>query len=171
MAAVASAALSADLACSGAAGLPVKWPWSNVEAAGAVAPSCVASPLLACIDAHGAGHAYAVEVDEVCLETDYGAAGLGPDHFAPSYAPCGDRVLGTPEMPTVGSLGHYDGVCKPCAFASKKGCGSGMDCKFCHLCTEGEKKRRKKEKHAVRRDLHSTCARGGWSGIHVGEGW
>lgn len=51
------------------------------------------------------------------------------------------------DLPTVGSRGHYSGVCKPCAFVFKPdqgGCKSGTLCQFCHLCGPGEKKRRKK---------------------------
>jgi len=59
-----------------------------------------------------------------------------------------ENRVGTPEMPTVGSLGHHLGTCKPCAFLFTKGCGSGVDCKYCHLCPPGEKKRRQKIKHA-----------------------
>lgn len=59
--------------------------------------------------------------------------------------------LGSPEMPTLGSLGHFLMKCKPCAFIFKSGCESGVECKFCHLCEPGEKKRRKKENKAIRR--------------------
>eukprot|EP00929_Paragymnodinium_shiwhaense_P018878 TRINITY_DN13053_c0_g1_i1.p2 TRINITY_DN13053_c0_g1~~TRINITY_DN13053_c0_g1_i1.p2 ORF type:complete len:282 (-),score=39.57 TRINITY_DN13053_c0_g1_i1:678-1523(-) len=56
--------------------------------------------------------------------------------------------LGTHDFPTVGSMGHYLGQCKPCAFAHdpNAGCNSGKGCSFCHLCAPGEKKRRRKEK-------------------------
>lgn len=68
--------------------------------------------------------------------------------------------LGTPEVPTVGSLGHYLGTCKPCAFLFTKGCGSGVDCTFCHLCPPGEKKRRQKIKHASVKMTANLAARG-----------
>lgn len=48
--------------------------------------------------------------------------------------------------PTLGSVQHQAGTCKPCAFANTKGCKDGTACMFCHLCEPGEKKRRKKEK-------------------------
>lgn len=48
--------------------------------------------------------------------------------------------------PTMGSLGHYLQSCKPCAFVNTKGCKDGSNCRFCHLCEPGEKKRRKKAK-------------------------
>jgi len=68
--------------------------------------------------------------------------------------------LGTPEVPTVGSLGHYLGTCKPCAFLFTKGCGSGVDCTFCHLCPPGEKKRRQKIKHAAVKMTANLAASG-----------
>lgn len=61
--------------------------------------------------------------------------------------------VGTPEVPTVGSKGHFLGDCKPCAFFYTKGCGNGTECTFCHLCPAGEKQRRKKEKLAMHRDM------------------
>eukprot|EP00933_Yihiella_yeosuensis_P038684 TRINITY_DN32612_c0_g1_i2.p1 TRINITY_DN32612_c0_g1~~TRINITY_DN32612_c0_g1_i2.p1 ORF type:complete len:229 (+),score=49.59 TRINITY_DN32612_c0_g1_i2:159-845(+) len=54
-------------------------------------------------------------------------------------------------LPSIGSAGHEDGNCKPCAFLFKDGCQSGHDCQFCHLCEEGEKRRRKKESKMRRR--------------------
>jgi len=60
--------------------------------------------------------------------------------------------IGSLECPSAGSKGHSAGFCKPCAFAMK-GCASGKDCNFCHLCEPGEKKRRKKEKKEVIREV------------------
>ncbi|CAK0862186.1 unnamed protein product [Prorocentrum cordatum] len=48
-------------------------------------------------------------------------------------------------LPSRGSAGHSTGFCKPCAFYATKGCGNGAQCKFCHLCDAGEKKRRRKD--------------------------
>jgi hypothetical protein len=53
-------------------------------------------------------------------------------------------------IPTKGSVGHYVGKCKPCAFVFKGGCESGVLCEFCHLCPPGEKIRRKKERNNKR---------------------
>jgi len=50
---------------------------------------------------------------------------------------------------TVGSADHRLGTCKPCAFFHTKGCGTGQNCTFCHLCAPGEKKRRQKVKRAA----------------------
>lgn len=44
-----------------------------------------------------------------------------------------------------GAEGHETGDCRPCAFILK-GCVSGTDCTFCHLCDPGERLRRKREK-------------------------
>jgi hypothetical protein len=65
----------------------------------------------------------------------------------------------SPGVPTKGSAGHMLGKCKPCAFVFKDGCESGVNCEFCHICTPGEKKRRKKERRSVRhyeREIRAT---------------
>lgn len=59
-----------------------------------------------------------------------------------------DPKINLEELPSMGSLGHDIGDCKPCAFFNTKGCGNGASCKFCHLCDAGEKKRRLKMKKA-----------------------
>lgn len=60
--------------------------------------------------------------------------------------------IGSLEMPSVGSVGHWDGECKPCAFMAR-GCSSGVNCPFCHLCDMNEKKRRRKDKISFMREL------------------
>uniref|UniRef100_A0A7S1Q7W5 C3H1-type domain-containing protein n=1 Tax=Alexandrium catenella TaxID=2925 RepID=A0A7S1Q7W5_ALECA len=55
----------------------------------------------------------------------------------------GAPLVGSPDVPTMGSAGHWYGTCKPCAFAFK-GCQNGAACLFCHLCLPGEKQRRRK---------------------------
>lgn len=52
------------------------------------------------------------------------------------------------ELPSLGSGAHAAHRCKPCAFVHTKGCASGAQCQFCHLCGPGEKQRRQKEKRA-----------------------
>jgi hypothetical protein len=66
-------------------------------------------------------------------------------------APPAGPAPGSVELPSVGSVGHAKGRCKPCAFLHVKGCENGAVCRFCHLCEAGEKKRRAKEKLASRR--------------------
>lgn len=61
--------------------------------------------------------------------------------------------LGSAEWPTIGSMAHYYGTCRPCAFTFK-GCGNGMHCPFCHLCDKRETYRRKQTKAAMYRYLH-----------------
>lgn len=61
------------------------------------------------------------------------------------------RLIGTAWCPTMGSSRHALGTCKPCAFVFKDGCNNGVECQFCHLCCEGEKRRRKREAKARRR--------------------
>eukprot|EP00404_Azadinium_spinosum_P016406 CAMPEP_0180528206 /NCGR_PEP_ID=MMETSP1036_2-20121128/60659_1 /TAXON_ID=632150 /ORGANISM="Azadinium spinosum, Strain 3D9" /LENGTH=235 /DNA_ID=CAMNT_0022541719 /DNA_START=36 /DNA_END=740 /DNA_ORIENTATION=- len=52
-------------------------------------------------------------------------------------------------LPSLGSKGHFLGICKPCAFVFKRGCENGSNCEFCHLCPPGTKKFRKREHKAV----------------------
>lgn len=61
-------------------------------------------------------------------------------------------VLG---VPSVGSAGHYVGMCQPCDFVHRGSCRTGVACKFCHLCGPEENKRRKKEKRKVVRAMVS----------------
>jgi hypothetical protein len=61
--------------------------------------------------------------------------------------------LGSQELSTLGSAGHFSGHCKPCAFFYTKGCESGTQCLFCHLCPPDEKRRRQKDKHAAFREM------------------
>mmetsp|Transcript_118770 Transcript_118770/g.378802 ORF Transcript_118770/g.378802 Transcript_118770/m.378802 type:complete len:348 (+) Transcript_118770:104-1147(+) len=75
-----------------------------------------------------------------------------------------DFQAGPPgEFPTEGSKGHQFRVCKPCAFVNTKGCKDGVECKFCHLCGPGEKKRRKKERTTFWRNLNGNII-SGWQG-------
>jgi ferredoxin len=54
--------------------------------------------------------------------------------------------LGSPELPTKGSVAHPLAQCTPCGFFHKGGCYHGVNCKFCHLCVPSEIKQRKKQK-------------------------
>jgi len=61
------------------------------------------------------------------------------------------------ELPSIGSLCHGQGCCKPCGFVHhKNGCSAGVSCSFCHLCPPGtiERQREKKRQlvRAARRD-------------------
>jgi len=50
---------------------------------------------------------------------------------------------------SVGSVNHYMGGCKPCAwFWRPQGCSNGQDCRHCHLCPQGELRARRKSKEA-----------------------
>lgn len=70
------------------------------------------------------------------------AAAVAPPPPPPPTGP----APGSLELPSLGSLGHSVGDCRPCAFLHTKGCSSGPACKFCHLCGPGERKRRLREK-------------------------
>jgi len=73
------------------------------------------------------------------------AAAAGPPPPPPGPAP------GTAELPSVGSVGHFDGSCRPCAFVHAGRCQHGPACSFCHLCGPEERKRRRKDKLEARR--------------------
>lgn len=53
--------------------------------------------------------------------------------------------VGSAQCQSVGSADHFRGKCRPCAFFHNRGCESGKNCKFCHLCPAGEKKRRQRD--------------------------
>jgi len=89
-------------------------------------------------------------------------AAVPADNFlSPQQEPCIIRlsnvlqgpVLGSNELPTVGSEGHHMGACKPCAFYYTKGCGNGTQCSFCHLCPPEEKRMRQKDKKEAFREM------------------
>lgn len=98
-----------------------------------------------------------VAVDSFALPVD---ASETPDQGTPQVlclaGALGEPVLGSSELPTVGSAGHKWGACKPCAFLYKRGCENGVECSFCHLCDSGEKKRRQKEKVARLKEMRGT---------------
>jgi len=57
-----------------------------------------------------------------------------------------------PNTPSHGSVAHAAGTCKPCAwFWKPSGCQNAQNCAYCHICSEGELKSRKKSKHAAMR--------------------
>jgi len=101
---------------------------------------------------------FSVHPDGIVAPTDEAQSGMqcqapqiGQTHVLNLENALVEPVLGSPEFPTLGSAKHHLGICKPCAFSNAIGCGSGVECKFCHLCEPGEKKRRRKERTAGRR--------------------
>jgi len=44
-----------------------------------------------------------------------------------------------------GSAMHNSGNCRPCGFYFKGKCKEANECKYCHLCTKGDVRRRNKE--------------------------
>jgi hypothetical protein len=109
----------------------------------------------------GVTFAKTVELDErldgwsECSTADATASTpASPGEPEPAYVTELSEVNAEPKLPTLealpslGSVTHATGNCKPCAFLNTKGCANGADCTFCHLCERGEKKRRFKEKKA-----------------------
>lgn len=63
--------------------------------------------------------------------------------------------LGTPALPSIGSLLHHKRDCKPCTFFHTRGCENAEDCQFCHLCGPGEKKKKRlRQQRACKRDAN-----------------
>lgn len=82
-----------------------------------------------------------------------------PNWFSESVMPLttANVLSGLPNgLPTIGSEAHQYGECKPCAYASIKGCKNGAQCQFCHLCPPGELKRRQKAKRSNQRALQRS---------------
>merc|ERR1712113_22125 len=76
---------------------------------------------------------------------------LDDHHFDAISQHVEQPISGTVSGPlsTPGSVEHGTGKCSPCAWYWKaRGCASGVQCDYCHLCPEGELKRRKKIKIA-----------------------
>lgn len=73
------------------------------------------------------------------------SGGKGGEQFAPGGGNGAGASQGS-------SLHDGSNRCSPCAWVWKpKGCASGAECNYCHLCPEGELKRRKKAKIAALR--------------------
>jgi len=71
-----------------------------------------------------------------------------------------------PQPHSTGSVVHFQGSCKPCAFFWKVvGCKYGTECEFCHLCDADERKRRNKDKRMAMHALQS----GGRSHVMGGQ--
>lgn len=64
------------------------------------------------------------------------------------------------ELPSIGSKGHAEGLCKRCAFFSKGRCQNGRDCSHCHYNHEERKRYRKRgqRSHDTRAEVPATEA-------------
>jgi len=58
-------------------------------------------------------------------------------------------TTGSATCPSLGSAGHFLGLCKPCDFFHRDRCTNDAACKFCHLCGPEEGRRRRKQKQAM----------------------
>lgn len=83
-----------------------------------------------------------------------------PAEMAPMNAPVirlaeavAPPELGTPALPSIGSLLHHSRQCKPCTFFHTRGCENADNCKFCHLCGPGEKKKRLRAERSGKREM------------------
>lgn len=83
------------------------------------------------------------------------------DELSDFSLPTKSVSVGTSALPSAGAAAHSTGACKPCAwFWKPAGCRWGVECGHCHLCPEGELRRRKKERQTEMKELKasfSTC--------------
>jgi hypothetical protein len=87
-----------------------------------------------------------------CIEVE--AAEHDDDDELPLKSKSLPAVMGeiSEDCPSVGSALHCSGDCTPCAwFWKADSCNNGKDCRYCHLCPDGELKKRKKAKVAQMR--------------------
>eukprot|EP00443_Scrippsiella_acuminata_P092113 CAMPEP_0115474046 /NCGR_PEP_ID=MMETSP0271-20121206/53890_1 /TAXON_ID=71861 /ORGANISM="Scrippsiella trochoidea, Strain CCMP3099" /LENGTH=322 /DNA_ID=CAMNT_0002901357 /DNA_START=7 /DNA_END=973 /DNA_ORIENTATION=+ len=60
-------------------------------------------------------------------------------------------LLRTPNCPSVGSVGHQLGLCRPCDFFHRSRCVRDADCKYCHLCGPEESRQRKRQNRNLKK--------------------
>lgn len=134
----------------------LSWPPGGPPAPSAVAAAVAAAAAAAAAIQAAAGLAAMAAAASPSGAT--GAAAAAATRRLELAEVLGHQVIPEPEVgsadcPTVGSEAHRTGTCKPCAFLYTKGCMNGVECTFCHLCDEGEKKRRQKERKEHKRRL------------------
>jgi len=55
------------------------------------------------------------------------------------------------KLPSVGSVNHFKGTCRPCCFKLRQRCSLGMKCKHCHFSHEKFQRPGKKTRDRMRR--------------------
>lgn len=71
-----------------------------------------------------------------------------------SLGPCSESLVDEFgfEVPSIGSLQHHAGFCRPCDFVGRGGsCRVGVDCAYCHICGPTENRRRKRIRQKLMR--------------------
>lgn len=92
-----------------------------------------------------------------CLGLEETEGGQPQQKLQPSIPAAGGSALlaeltAPPNTPSHGSVAHAAGTCKPCAwFWKPSGCQNAANCAYCHICSDGELKARKKSKHMAMR--------------------
>lgn len=97
--------------------------------------------------------------DDTEAEDEAVVAAVNPEeHVFYAVETCQPRLsrvtleLSTALLPSVGSALHGCGGCTACAwFWKPQGCANGEDCPYCHLCPQGEIRRRRKMKNTALR--------------------
>jgi len=72
-------------------------------------------------------------------------------HTVSAQAPQAPQVFR--QSRSIGSQGHDEGLCNPCAWLWKNGCARGAKCGYCHLCGDGELKARRKLKTKLLKNI------------------
>jgi len=97
-------------------------------------------------DDDAASTASGASSDQVSLPSSPGASEMASLPSSPAKVHP-NAALVTPEsladLPSLGSFGHFAGLCSRCCFHAKGRCQNGKDCRFCHF--EHEKRQRKKK--------------------------
>jgi len=71
---------------------------------------------------------------------DQRMADVNPEQFLPEGIRLSD--IAAQGLPSIGSIWHRDGICKPCVFMYNGICLKGTRCQFCHLSHNAEQVRR-----------------------------
>lgn len=96
---------------------------------------------------NGGIHAVAAEFVEIPATVESSPNASVPETQPKHGVPLGPTDVS--EACVLGSEGHSLGRCNPCAFLHTKGCTKGTSCRFCHLCTPGALKERKRQRRAA----------------------
>lgn len=88
------------------------------------------------------------------IESSWQNTSSAQSSFQPS--PSGGAIVES-SLPSIGSVDHFDGHCKPCGFLFKGGCTQGPECRFCHLCEPGTIEEKRRRKRRMVRSKHAAA--------------
>jgi len=89
---------------------------------------------------------------ELSSDASHGSPRCATPSAIVTFPPGLEEKVKQKALPSQGSKLHGSGACRPCAWFYKPGsCENSADCKYCHICPQGELKTRKKSKNAIMR--------------------